>query len=91
MRYVYPAIIYKKKNDKFHCVYVPDIDSATQGENITECLEMAKDLIRIEINDKGDSVVKPFTVKNKNFYGFTDEDIEEKILVDIDTEDFKLQ
>ena len=91
MRYVYPAIIYKKKNDKFHCVYVPDIDSATQGENITECLEMAKDLIRIEIIDKGDSITRPFTIKNKNFYGFTDEDIEEKILVDIDTDDFELQ
>lgn len=84
MKYLYPVIIYKKENDKYHCVYVPDIDSATQGEDLTECLEMAKDLIRIEIIDKGESITKPFTVKNKNFYGFTDEDIEEKILVNVD-------
>lgn len=90
MRYVYPAIIYKKNNDKFHCVYIPDIDSATQGENLTECLEMAKDLIRIEIVEKGDSITKPFSIENINFYGFTDEDIEEKISVDIDTDDFEL-
>lgn len=90
MKYVYPAIVYKKKNDKFHCVYVPDIDSATQGENLTECIEMVRDLIRIEFIDKGDNIAKPFTIGNSNYYGFTDEDIDRKILVDFDTEDCKL-
>lgn len=89
MKYVYPVIIYSKGNDKYHCVYVPDIDSATQGEDLAECFEMARDLIGIEFIDKGNDIAKPFTVKHKNFYDFTDGDIEEEILVDIDLEEYK--
>lgn len=90
MKCVYPVVIYKKGKDKYHCVYVPDIDSATQGEDLAECFEMARDLIGIEYIEEGKNLPKPFTSEGgRHFYDFTDEDVERRVLVDIDLEEYK--
>ncbi len=46
MKSVYPIVIYPKaKNEKYNYVYVPDFENGTQGENLVECIDMARDLI----------------------------------------------
>lgn len=43
----YPIIIEKEKNpgENYRLVYVPDFDQYTEGDTITDCVNMAKDLI----------------------------------------------
>ena len=43
MKNSYPAII--KKGQKFFVSYVPDFDIRTQGETITDTIEMTRDAI----------------------------------------------
>lgn len=43
MKNTYPAII--RKGKKFLISYVPDFDISTQGENITNVIEMTRDAI----------------------------------------------
>ena len=45
---VYPFVIYEKqKGEKYHSVYIPDFDEYTQGEDLAECIIMARDLIEL--------------------------------------------
>lgn len=43
MKYVYPVII--KQADDGMIVHIPDFNADTQGENIAEAIEMARDAI----------------------------------------------
>ncbi|NMD38301.1 MAG: HicB family protein [Christensenellaceae bacterium] len=46
MKNIYPVVIYpKEENEKYHTVFIPDFDTATQGENLAECMDMARDVI----------------------------------------------
>lgn len=93
MKTVYPVIIYKKNTgEQYHIVYVADLDKTTQGEDIVECIEMARDLIGItlvglEEDDK--AIPEPFT--NDNIYAFNDKsfEVEFNATVDIDVELYK--
>ncbi|TCU72812.1 putative RNase H-like HicB family nuclease [Tissierella praeacuta] len=93
MKKVYPVIIYKKEaNEEYHVVYVPDLDKTTQGEDIVECIEMARDLIGITLvglEEDNKAIPEPFT--NNNLYAFNDEgfEVEFKTIVDIDVELYK--
>ena len=44
MKYVYPIILSPEKEGGFS-VFVPDLGIGTQGETITECIDMARDAI----------------------------------------------
>ena len=52
MKVVYPVLI--KPDSGFYLVYVPDIDRCTQGEDFYDAIEMAKDIIGLEIIDYED-------------------------------------
>ena len=46
----YPVIIDKNKNDneKYYNVYIPDLDTYTEGETIPDAMEMARDAIGLK-------------------------------------------
>lgn len=89
---VYPVTIYEKEpGEKYHIVYVSDLDIATQGEDIAECIVMARDLIGnyiIEMEDTGRDVPAPFSGHGEMFAG-EDLKVFHDTLVDIDMEAFK--
>lgn len=91
MRTAYPLIIFRKENgEKYHTVYIPDLDSYTQGEDYFECIEMARDLIGItwiEYQESNLKFPKPLEVENFEYY---DDLIPEmNSLVDIDFQEYK--
>ena len=45
MKLVYPIKIAASDDTGYHFVYIPDFDGYTQGSDMFECLEMAKDYI----------------------------------------------
>ena len=51
MKYIYPAVFRPEKNGGF-CVFFPDIQrGATQGETISECIDMAQDFLCLSLYD----------------------------------------
>ncbi len=84
MKEVYPVILIK--DDYGYYVEVPDFDSATQGTDLANAIEMARDLIclmSLTYEEKGEEVPKPNSV---NF-----EKVENGILtlVDVDFLEYK--
>ena len=63
MKAVYPIIIYPKSSgEATHYVEIPDIDRGTQGENLAECMDMARDALSlwaITEADAGRTVPEP--------------------------------
>ena len=63
MKTVYPIIIYPKSSgEATHYVEIPDIDRGTQGENLADCMDMARDALSlwaITEMDEGRTVPKP--------------------------------
>lgn len=60
MKDAYPIILTQGK--KYVIVYVPDFDINTQGENVAEAMEMARDaigLMGIDMQDDGKILPKP--------------------------------
>lgn len=60
MKATYPILLMPDK--KGFTVYVPDFDSYTQGKDITEAIEMARDLIGIlgiDKEDEGQTIPAP--------------------------------
>lgn len=84
-KYVYPIYI-SYDPDGTECdylVYIPDLDGYTQGHNIAECIEMARDYIGnylIEV----DSIPDPHSVE----YQANENEI--KTLVDVNLKRYKL-
>ncbi len=66
MKTSYPVIFRESKKDKIpFYVYVPDLDVSTQGKNITDAIEMARDAIQLTVvtlEDKKELVPQPGTV-----------------------------
>lgn len=63
MKYAYPIIMSQGK--KFIVVFIPDFDINTQGENVTEAIEMARDAIGItgiDMEDEGEALPIPSTL-----------------------------
>lgn len=91
MKVAYPIVIYKKeKNEKYHIVYIPDLDKATQGQDYYECLEMARDLIGLSyIESLEVSKEMPKAFHKQNISRFNDLEIECRSLVDIDLLEYK--
>lgn len=92
MRTAYPIIIFKKAlNEKYHLVYIPDLDSSTQGEDLFECIKMARDLIGItwiDYTEDNKDFPEPFSTNKK--YPFDEKmDIEIESLVEIDFNEYK--
>lgn len=56
----YPIILKRDKN--FFVVYVPDFDLYTQGENFSDAMDMARDLIKTAVchmQETGQVIPKP--------------------------------
>ena len=84
-RKAYPIVI-TKENDGFFYVEIPDFDIATQGEDIADAMEMARDaigLMGIDLMDDGKELPKPNTAKFKE----TENDI--TTLVDVDFAEYR--
>lgn len=69
MKLVYPIIIYGKRNiEKTHIVYIPDFNVTTQGVDLEECIEMAKDLMElmyIDLKEDNKEIPKPYSSREK--------------------------
>ena len=64
-RRAYPIVI-AKEDDGFFYVEIPDFDIATQGEDIADAMEMARDaigLMGIDLMDDGKRIPEPNSVK----------------------------
>ncbi len=60
MKKAYPIIL--SQGEKFIVVYIPDFEINTQGENIAEAIEMARDaigVVGIDMEDDGTSLPEP--------------------------------
>lgn len=78
MKNAYP-VVFEKAEEGGYCVYVPDIEGCfTQGDDMTDALEMAKDAIEMMIvvkEDYEEKIPNPSTIaqieeriKNKDKY-----------------------
>lgn len=49
-RYIFPAIFYPPEQEGYdYCVLFPDLDVATQGGNLQQALDMAKELLELTL------------------------------------------
>ena len=85
MKYAYPIIMSQGK--KFIVVFIPDFNINTQGENVTEAIEMARDAIGImgiDMEDEGETLPIPSALSDiqpqvpaDGFISFVDVDFTE--------------
>ena len=64
-RDAYPIVLSPEMDGGYY-VFIPDFDKATQGDDIAEAMEMARDLIGIvgiDLEDDGKSIPMPNSVK----------------------------
>ena len=62
MQIIYPVIIHPKGKEGYHWVEVPDLGVDTQGEDLSECVLMARDVICLcgtQLQDQGDPIPQP--------------------------------
>lgn len=88
MRMAYPAILSPSENG--YVVYVPDFNINTQGDDIANAIEMARDAIGIagiDMEDDKKDIPKPSEIKT--VAGENDSDI--VTLVDIDFVEYRRQ
>ena len=82
---VYPVIL-KHLQEGGYAVRIPDLDQFTQGEDLSDAIYMARDLIGtmyLCYSDEGKEMPAPFSAK------YDLESDEEKVLVDIDLKDYR--
>ena len=63
MKKAYPVIL--SRGEKFIVAYVPDFEINTQGADIADAIEMARDaigVVGIDMEDDGESLPEPTTV-----------------------------
>ena len=86
MKTTYPIVV--SKGQKYLIVYVPDFDIKTQGKNLTDAIEMARDVIGlagIVMEDENEPLPEPSdfnSVKKKS-----ESDI--VTLVDVDFDEYR--
>ncbi len=85
MKNVYPIIM--NKGEKFVSVYIPDFDINTQGNDMTEAIEMARDaigILGIELEDTSKTIPEASDIAD-----IIIEDNQVKTLVDIDFAEYR--
>lgn len=84
-KYAYPIYISNTPNGKEDCyqVYIPDLDGYTQGKDIVECIEMARDFI-------GNRLMEIDSIPEPNSMEYHPNEKEIKSLVDVDLSKYKL-
>lgn len=87
MKGVYPVFI--TEGNKNYLVRIPDFDIDTQGEDLAEAIEMARDaigLMGIELEDEGKEMPMPDSIKENDKYKDAI-----KTLVDVDFDEYRRQ
>lgn len=85
MKNSYPILL--TPDEKGFVVYIPDFDINTQGENLTEAIEMARDaigLIGIDMEDDKKTLPSP-----SNIFHIKSRDNEIVSLVDVDFTEYR--
>ncbi len=92
MKLVYPVVINtsKEKSDEYYSVYIPDLDIYTEGKDIADCIEMARDAIGINCLTLEENLKKPFP-KQSDFDSITCKNNQIKTLVDVNYDEYKKQ
>ncbi len=86
MKKAYPVIL--SQGEKFIVVYIPDFDINTQGENIAEAIEMARDaigVVGIDLEDDVESLPEPTVISEVKTNSKTDI----VTLVDVDFSEYR--
>ncbi len=86
MKEAYPVILSQGKN--FIVVYIPDFEIKTQGKDIAQAMEMARDAIGImgiDMEDDGESLPAPTPVSEIRI----DSDSDIVTLVDVDFQEYR--
>ena len=83
MRKAYKIALEKDVNDGMYLVKVPDFDAVTQGKDIADCINMARDLIQsgaLAREDLGKDIPEPnskeFVCKEGDIITYVDVDID---------------
>lgn len=87
MKETYPIILTPDSND--YIVYIPDFSINTQGNNLTEAIQMARDaigLMGIDMEDDKKQLPKPSSIKDISFNIKDDEIV---TLVDVDFSEYR--
>lgn len=89
-KFVYPAVLSLEKDDTGfdYLIYIPDFDGYTQGKDISNSIDMARDYIGnmlVEYEKAG----KEFPKSNSTKYEIQENEIE--TLIDVDLRKFKAQ
>ena len=85
MKRVYPVIM--EEGNDFVVVYFPDFDSGTQGENIPQAIEMARDAISmlgVTLEDEGRKIPEP-----SNYDEIKIKKGQIKTFIDVDFDDYR--
>lgn len=85
MKRVYPVIM--EEDNDFVVAYFPDFDSGTQGENITQAIEMARDAISmlgVTLEDEGKKIPEP-----SNYADIKIKEGQIKTFIDVDFDDYR--
>lgn len=85
MKYAYPIVLIP--DTVGYCVSIPDFDIMTQGDSLTEAIDMARDaisLMGVQYQDDNKSIPIPSELKD-----ITHEEEEITTLVDVDFESYR--
>ena len=86
MKKAYPVIL--SRGEKFIVAYVPDFEINTQGTDIADAIEMARDaigVVGIDMEDDGESLPEPTAVSEVR----TDSAADIVTLVDVDFVEYR--
>ncbi|CAJ1180582.1 hypothetical protein FD33_GL000242 [Companilactobacillus paralimentarius DSM 13238 = JCM 10415] len=87
MKIVYPIIISKTSDQTVpYFVSIPDIEGMTQGKDIDDAIQMARDYIGLNIIDKQDNNLD---VPNSNYTLPSAENSDVVTLVDVDIDEYR--
>lgn len=88
MKKVYPVIL--SQGEKFIVAYVPDFEINTQGEDIADAIEMARDaigVVGIDMEDDGETLPEPTAISAVK----TDSETDIVTLVDVDFREYRMK
>jgi len=87
MKVIFPVIISTEKTEQYHDVFVPDLEINTEGVDITDSIEMARDAIGLKcitMEDMNLEIPSPSDIKDISFSKG-----EFVTLVDVDLSDYR--
>ena len=86
MKKAYPVIL--SQGEKYVIAYVPDFDINTQGKDVADAIEMARDaigVVGIDMEDDGESLPEPTTFSTVK----TNSTADIVTLVDVDFDEYR--